>query len=242
MIVLFTDFGTTDFYVGQMHTVLARQASGVRVIDLLHSVPNFDIRAGAYLLPVLATQFPPGTVFIGAVNQGRGDDAVVMVEADGRWFVGPDNGLFHMIQRRATRTAAWQVEWRPPRIAPTFHARDLYAPVAARLARGDWSASLPASLLAPRGTPWPDDLAAIIYIDHYGNAITGLRASQLKHTTVLAAAGRRLSYAPWYSAVDPGRPFWYANADGLAEISANQASAAAMLGLKVGTAIEMVDA
>lgn len=239
MIVLFTDFGVHDFYIGQIHAVLAREAPGTRIVDLLHSAPDFDVRVSAYLLPILAAQFPSRSVILGAVNQGRGDDAVVMLEADGRWYVGPDNGLFHMVQRRSINATVWTVQWRPSDIAPTFHGRDLYAPVAARLARGEWPEAVAGELTAPAAA-WPDDLLAVIYIDHYGNAITGLRVSQVTRATKFVVNGQPLAFAPVYSAVPKGQPFWYENADGLVEIAANQGSAADVLGLRIGTELQRV--
>ncbi len=204
MIVLFTDFGLNDPYVGQMHAVFAREAPGVPVIDLFHSVPAFNIRAGAYLLPAYARDFPPGTVFVCVVDPGVGGvRRPVMLQADQRWYVGPDNGLFEMVRRRATEHECRVIRWRPSRLSASFHGRDLFAPVAARLARGEIPDSEPVShfperrstesLLARREIPdsapadisWPEDLAEIIHIDHYGNGITGMRAVSLS-----TAAGR----------------------------------------------------
>src|SRR5436190_535341 len=142
MIVLYTDYGINDPYVGQLHAVLAREAPGVPVVDLLHTVANFDIRAGAYLLPALAQEFPEGSIFVGVVDPGVGGDrAAVMVHADRRWYVGPDNGLFHLVVQRAHRREAWVIDWKPERLSASFHGRDLFAPVAARLARGNWPPS-----------------------------------------------------------------------------------------------------
>ncbi|HEX7043606.1 MAG TPA: SAM-dependent chlorinase/fluorinase [Burkholderiales bacterium] len=240
MIVLYTDFGVTDPYVGQMRAVLAREAPGVPVIDLLHAVPDFDIRAGAYLLAALAAQFAPGTVFVGVVDPGVGGARrPIMLRADGRWYVGPDNGLFHVVARRA-RAAEWSsIDWRPARLSASFHGRDLFAPAAARLARGE---PVPATACDP-GVPevdWPEDLPAIIYIDHYGNAMTGLRAAGVDRDAVLAVAGRQLQHAPVFSAVTPGMPFWYENSIGLIEVAENRGSAAATLGLRLGDPVELV--
>jgi S-adenosyl-L-methionine hydrolase (adenosine-forming) len=240
VIVLFTDFGFTDPYVGQMHAVLAREAPKLRVIDLLHTAPDFDIRAGAYLLPALAAEFPAKTVFVCVVDPGVGGDrAPVMLEADGRWYVGPDNGLFHIIERRAKRKKTRVISWRPERLSNSFHGRDLFAPVAAQLALGDVPKSVPAELTPPPGEPWPDDLPAVIYIDHYGNAMTGLRAANVDRKAALAIAGRRLHYAPVFSAVTPGMPFWYENSIGLVEVAMNQGNAAGVLSLKVGMELDV---
>jgi S-adenosylmethionine hydrolase len=93
-IFLFTDFGAADIYVGQVKAVLAREAPANAIIDLLHEAPAFNVRAGAHLLAALASQIPAGSVTLAVVDPGVGGDrAAVALEVDGRWFVGPDNGL-----------------------------------------------------------------------------------------------------------------------------------------------------
>lgn len=241
MIVLFTDFGLDDPYVGQMHAVFAREAPGVPVIDLFHSVPAFDIRAGAYLLPAYARDFPPGTVFVCVVDPGVGGARrPVMLQADRRWYVGPDNGLFEMVRRRAAEYECRVIRWRPEQLSASFHGRDLFAPVAARLARGEMPDAAPTGLTAPAGAPWPEDLAEIIHIDHYGNAISGLRAAMLSADRAIRAGGEVLKYARVFSEVPPGTAFWYENANGLVEIAVNGASAAARLGLGPGDPLTLI--
>ncbi|HZD26702.1 MAG TPA: SAM-dependent chlorinase/fluorinase, partial [Alphaproteobacteria bacterium] len=136
MIVLFTDFGREGPYMGQMRAVLARRAPGVPVIDLIADVPAWDVRAGAYLLPAYAAEFPAGTVFLCVVDPGVGSARQPMaLKADGRWYVGPDNGLFELVARRAAAARGWRIDWRPDRpLSASFHGRDLFAPVAADLA------------------------------------------------------------------------------------------------------------
>jgi len=241
MIVLFTDFGLSDPYVGQMHAVFAREAPGVPVIDLFHSVPAFNIRAGAYLLPAYARDFPPGTVFVGVVDPGVGGARrPVMLHADQRWYVGPDNGLFEMVRRRAAEGECRVIRWRPSRMSASFHGRDLFAPVAARLARGEIPDAVPAELTTPANIFWPDDLAEIIHIDHYGNAITGLRGVSVPTTQAVRAGAEVLKYARVFSEVPPGTAFWYENANGLVEIAVNGGSAAARLGLRPGDPLTLI--
>lgn len=240
MIVLFTDFGVADPYVGQLHGVLARLAPGVPVIDLLHNVPAFDVRAGAYLLPALAAQFQPGTVFVCVVDPDVGTiRAPVMLFADERWYVGPDNGLFTLLARRAATCECRVIDWRPPRLSASFHGRDLFAPVAAQLAHGEIPDSRPGTLTAPAG-PWPDDWPRVVYLDHYGNAMTGLRAATVSPTHRLRVHDRKLDHARVFAEVPPGTVFWYENSIGLVEIAANCASAAAQLGLRLGDALDVV--
>lgn len=238
MIALFTDFGLTDPYVGQLHAVLAREAPGVPVIDLFHAVPAFNIRAAAYLLPAYVRDFPPGTVFVCIVDPGVGGARQpIMLRAGGCWYVGPDNGLFEMVKRRAGEHECRVIRWRPPRLSASFHGRDLFAPVAARLARGEMPDSEPSALSHPEEAPWPDDLAEILYVDRYGNGITGLRAAAVRPEQGFRVGAEVVKYARVFSEAPPGAAFWYENANGLVEIAISRGSAAARLGLKPGDPI-----
>jgi hypothetical protein len=238
MIVLFTDFGLAGPYVGQMKSVLAAEAPGVAVIDLMHDAPSFAPRASAYLLAALVSDFPADAVFLAVVDpEVGGPRPPVIAEADGRRFVGPGNGLFEIVLRRAGRARVREIAWRPERLSTSFHGRDLFAPIAARLASGREVACRDRPMGFAREPAWPDDLAEIVYVDRFGNAITGLRASVLAPDATLVAGGRKLTRAVTFSAVEEGASFWYANSNGLAEIAVNRGSAAASLGLKVGEPI-----
>src|SRR5690348_11690170 len=178
MIVLFTDFGLAGPYTGQMKTVLARQAPGIPVIDLFADAPSRHPKAAAYLLAAYAAWFPPDTVFLCVVDPGVGGArAALALEADGRWYVGPDNGLFELARRRAKSTRVFEITEQPADLSASFHGRDLFAPAAARLARGETPQMAARDPAFGRRHDWPDDLAEIVYVDHYGNAMTGLRAS-----------------------------------------------------------------
>src|SRR3954466_3930268 len=138
MIVLLTDFGLHGPYTGQMKAGLYQTAPGVPVIDLFADAPVGNPKAAAYLLPAYAGWFPVGTIFLCVVDPGVGRARpAIVLEADGRWYVGPGNGLFELIQRRAGATRSWDIAWRPEHLSASFHGRDLFAPVAAMLARGD---------------------------------------------------------------------------------------------------------
>ena len=172
MIVLFTDFGADDIYVGQVEA-LAHLPAGAVIIDLLHSVPNFHVRAGAHLLAALQSGFPADTVFLSVVDPGVGTDrGAVMLQANNKWYVGPDNCLLSVVAARATKTQTRRIVWRPSNLSSSFHGRDLFAPVAAWIARGD----LPIDAIEETGELQvhlgPDDLSEVIYTDHYGNALT----------------------------------------------------------------------
>jgi len=243
VIVLFTDFGAADPYVGQVKAVLQARAPRVAVIDALHDVPAFGIEPAAHLLAALAPRYPRASVFLAVVDPGVGGPRdAIMVQADGRRFVGPDNGLMSVVWQRAGRRACSRIAWRPSRLSTSFHGRDLFAPVAAALALG----RAPRGWLVRRRSPQllldPGDLARVIYIDHYGNAMTGLRAAGVAQTAKLRVAGRSLARAETFGDARAGAPFWYENSIGLVEIAANGASAARKLRLKVGTPVALLQA
>ncbi len=239
MIVLLTDFGLEGPYIGQVAAVLHRQAPGVPVVNLFSDLPPFDIRAAAYLLPAYTGRLPPGTVCLCVVDPGVGGARpACAVAAGGRWYVGPDEGLFTLLARQTGIHGCYRL---PQALgaAPSFHGRDVFAPVAARLAcngrvAGDWEAAQLA-----RRDDWPDDLPRVLYIDRFGNAVTGLRAGAVAASTVLRVNGRELPRAVTFSSVDAGQAFWYENANGLVEIAVNRARADVTLGVEVGTAVEL---
>ena len=231
MIVLFCDFALP--YTGQMRLAIERQAPGTVVIDLFTDGPHFDAQSAAYLLPAYAPEVPVGAVVVGVVDPGVGSERTpVAVKADGRWYVGPDNGLFSQIIRRATTVQAYRIDWRPDTpLSATFHGRDLFSPVAVRLLQGTMEGLTEIDSTALDRSDWPDDLAAIVYIDHFGNAVSGLRASQAGR---IALKGLSISMVDTYSQVEVGQPIAYVNSNGLIEIAVNQGSAAENLGLSVG--------
>ncbi len=247
MIVLFSDFGFNGPYLGQVKAVLHQGAPGVPVIDLFANAPAHDPRASAYLLAAFKAGFPENTVFFAVVDPGVGGARKPgVLEADGRWYVGPDNGLFEIIIRRAKAEPRWwDIRWRPERLSQTFHGRDLFAPVAARLARGETpapdnkdNADFKASPLDGLRRPdWPDDLAEIIYIDDFGNAMTGVRAETVAGVTKLTVGGAGVRKAMRFSDVPEGEAFFYENANGLLEISVNRGRADNFFKLGIGSQV-----
>ncbi len=235
MIFLFTDFGAADIYVGQVKAVLQQRAPREPIIDLLHDAPAFNAKAGAHLLAAFAAHFPKGSVTLAVVDPGVGGAREpVAVLADGRWLVGPDNGLISVAAARAKKCEVHSIGWKPESLSASFHGRDLFAPVAALLARGDRKAAkLKKAALAV--TFGANDLGEVIYADHFGNLITGLRAGNVPRDRGLTINGRTIRHARVYSEVKAGELFWYENSLGLVEVAANSASAQQVLGSKPGS-------
>ena len=238
MIALFTDFGADDIYVGQMKVALLQHAApGATLIDMLHSVPNYDARAAAHLLAALRGWYPADTVFLCVVDPGVGSerDAVVL-QADGQWFVGPDNGLLSVVAARAANTKTWRITWRPERLSASFHGRDLFAPVAGWVSRGELDAGKLSESPGLQVQLGADDLAEVVYVDHYGNVLTGMRAGSVAKSAKLGIAGKEVAYARVFSDVPAGQAFWYENSIGLLEVAVNGGNAAMQLGARVGDA------
>lgn len=242
IIALCTDFGSEGPYLGQMRAVLHQRAPRAYVIDLFSNLPAHDAVAAAYLLPAYVTDFPEGTVFLCVVDPGVGDGKrrPVVVKAGGHWFVGPENGLFDVIISRAARIEYWHVTWVPERLSSSFHGRDLFAPVAAMLANGEPPPGERAS--PPDAQPRrPGELAQAVFIDHFGNVVTGVRATAVPPGAYIAVKGIRLERARTFSDVGVHGAFWYANANGLVEIAVNRGRAVEMLGITVGDPIQIGD-
>lgn len=238
MILSFTDFGWQGPYLGEMRAAALREAPGVHYIDLQADAPAFRPDLAAYLLAALAQRFASGDVVLAVVDPGVGSErAPLALQVDGIWFVGPDNGLFEIVLRRAGTVRPYIIGWRPERLSSSFHGRDLFAPMAARLASGKRDGLEKAE---PNRYPhWPDDLDSVVHIDAFGNLTTGRRASSLDLTARLEVGGSAVRPARTFAEVPHGCLFWYANSSGLVEIAMNGGDAASRLGLPIGASLRL---
>lgn len=237
-LVLFTDFGLAGPYVGQMKAAIYRVVPDAVVMDLCHDLTPFAPRPAAYLLAALLPYLPIGACVVAVVDPGVGTARRGLVlEGSGLRLVGPDNGLLAVAAQRLDRPS-WHALPPPQKVLSlSFQGRDWFAPAAARLQAGQELALQALGAHLPAGSDWPPDWACVIYIDRYGNAMTGMRAETLPVNSELEVAGRRLVSGRTFADVPVGEAFWYANSCGLVEIAVNQGQAARMLDLKVGTPI-----
>lgn len=249
MLVLYTDFGVSGPYVGQMKAVVLGVDPAMPVVDLMHDAPPFNPRASAYLLAALMDCLPvaPATadvVVLGVVDPGVGTDRrAIVVRADGRWYVGPDNGLFALVHRRAREVSAWEIVWRPSTLSASFHGRDLFAPVAAAVAHEGRTAvdrfCRAVDPMALVGGDWPDDLDEIIYVDAYGNAMTGIRGEKVSPNDAVLVHNLAITYKKTFAEGGATEAFWYVNSAGLLEIASPCSPAAERHRLTVGTSVEI---
>lgn len=238
-IALVTDFGPSGAYMGQMRLRLSGRRRDIPVVDLISDLAPFRPDLAGYLLPGLVREVPAHTLYLCVVDPGVGGArAVLVVEADGNWYIGPDNGMLALITRRAKQARVLRVDWRPKRLSASFHGRDLFCPLAAKLVRGkNLPDSVPLDRRAMLGVDWPDQLQKVIYADRYGNLITGIVASHLDKNTYVNARGREIPNARTFCDVPLGKAFWYEDSFGLVELAVNQGSAQLVLGLSPGDEI-----
>ncbi len=193
MIVMFTDFGLHGPYTGQMKAVLHERAPGIPVSSTCSpmrrpAIPGLRRTARRLCRVVFRGNHIP------VRRRPRSGRNAAAARGRGGWpmVCRPRHGIFELIRCRSDRARTWDIQWRPERLSASFHGRDLFAPVAAMLARGEPPPGRPRRDTADRHPDWPDDLAEIVCVDHFGNAMTGLRAAMLSPDARIAAAGRVL--------------------------------------------------
>ena len=242
VITLLTDFGTADSYVGEVKGVLASEAPGAVVVDVTHDVTPADIRGAQYVLNRTWRRFPPGSVHLVVVDPGVGTTRRALgAAADEHFFVAPDNGLLSGLAATA-RFVSLPI---PADAAPTFHARDVFAIAAARLATGASLKQLGAPITDPYQSPLPiprlDGVALVgevIYVDRFGTLVTNIPGTavepgvRIRVDTVDVGPLRRT-----YSDVERGQLVAYVGSNGEVEIAAREGSAVRLLGVGVGAVV-----
>lgn len=241
IITLLTDFGTADGYVGEMKGVLLSLAPDVRVVDITHDVPPQDVESGRLALARVWRRFPAGTVHLAVVDPGVGSARrALAVESEGRFLVGPDNGLLSpALLLGGARAVELSV---PPHASATFHGRDVFAPAAAKLALGTPIDSLGGSVddAIVRRTPEPRRLGdggisgEVIAVDRFGNAITNLLSLRGGNVEV---SGQTLPVRRTYAEVATGCAVAVVGSSGLIELAVREGSAARELGLERGSRV-----
>ena len=243
IITLLTDFGTADGYVGEMKGVMLTDAPAAMIVDVTHEIPPHDVEIGRLTLARYWRRFPPGTVHVAVVDPGVGSNrAALAIASDERYLVGPDNGLLSpALLIPGARAVSLAV---PTGASPTFHGRDVFAPAAARLARGDDVDELGQPITDPvvRRTPEPHRAAngnvvgEVLAIDRFGNAITNLVGMRGGEVFV---AGRDLSVRRTYADLKPGEVGAVVGSTGLIEIVQRDGRASDSLQLARGALVTL---
>ncbi len=239
IITLTTDFGTRDGYVGAVKGVLARRAHETVLVDIAHDIPAGDIAHAAWVVGTAANEFPYGTIHLVVVDPGVGGARRgVIISSSGQWYVGPDNGVFAYVADR--RSSAWAIESTHllGSASRTFHGRDVFAPVAASLSRGEDAATWGSTTQLTGELPWgarPEREGRVVHVDRFGNLITDLPRSEAG--TSVTIAGRTLALVGTYEDVASGELLAYVGSAKTVEIAVRDGRADRVLEVPRGTVV-----
>jgi S-adenosylmethionine hydrolase len=256
VITFLTDFGLQDDFVGTCHGVMARIAPDARVIDVTHGIPPQAILQGALVLRS-TTRYMPVGVHLAVVDPGVGSHRrpLAVRTADGRTFIGPDNGLLMLAADELGIDAAYELvdeRYRLPDVSRTFHARDVFAPAAAHLAAGVAIDALgppidPSDLVrvsVPDPRVGKSQIAArVVGVDRFGNVATNMSTDHVAGLGV-ARGDRlevRLTFERYYAVLAdtfadaaPGELILYEDSYGLVTLAISNGNAARLTGVDVG--------
>jgi hypothetical protein len=222
--------------------VLLTTATEATLVDITHLVPPGDVRAGQYLFARTWRRFPAGTVHLVVVDPGVGTARrALAAEAAGQFFVAPDNGLLTSLPPDAEFVSLPV----PPSAAPTFHARDVFAPAAARLAMGVSLDELGDSISDVRRVPLPAPrmdgvalLGEVLYVDRFGTLVSNIPAEEVDPGVRIVVEGNDVgALKRMFGDAEPGQLVAYAGSAGAVEIAVRGGSAARLLGVGVGATV-----
>ncbi len=253
VITLLTDFGCQDAYVAAMKGVILGINPEAILVDITHDIPAQDILAGALVLAAAAPYFPPDTIHLAVVDPGVGGTRRgLAAKCRNLYYVGPDNGLFALAwasdESQLSIVSLSETSYFRTPVAPTFHGRDIFAPVAAHLSLGVVLSAFgpplpdPVLLSFPHPTFGPETVQGeIIYQDHFGNLVSNVRGKDLLAwltggTCQLEIGSQTLtSLQRTYAEVSAGELLALIGSHGYLEVACAFASAAQQLGSAVGT-------
>jgi S-adenosylmethionine hydrolase len=255
IITLTTDYGTDDHLVGTLKGVILKINPEVTIVDITHGVAPFDLLDGALTIGAAYSYFPPKTIHVVVVDPGVGTDRrPILVSAQNQYFIAPDNGVLSLIYEReenvVVRHANVEHYYLQP-LSKTFHGRDVFAPVAAWLAKSFQTASMGEEITdykrfaLPRPKDADGDLKGVVLrIDSFGNLITNFREQDLPGASQNGGA-IKLQVGPHsvarlvetFANGNAGEPIAYFGSSGYLEIAVNKGNASKTLSIGRGTPV-----
>ncbi|WP_447972404.1 SAM hydrolase/SAM-dependent halogenase family protein [Nitrospira sp. Kam-Ns4a] len=259
LVTLLTDFGDRDYFVASMKGVILNINPQCRIVDLSHQVEPQQVEEGAYLLKSCYKYFPDGTIHVAVVDPGVGTMRRALLATSSRYFfLGPDNGILSYALEEETSVEVRQIENKQYRLdseGATFDGRDLFAPSAAWLTRGQQPGSYGRLIRDYVTLPFPHPawsggvlVGRIMYVDRFGNLISNITPLFLKEAkgksrqdrVSIRIAGVTIDdLVATYAAGQPGAPQALINSNGQLEIFVKDGSAAALLKCGRGERIEL---
>ncbi|MGA2967298.1 MAG: SAM-dependent chlorinase/fluorinase [Terriglobales bacterium] len=260
-ITLTTDFGLNDHFVGAMKGVILEIAPDAQIVDISHAVQPFDILDGALTISQAYSYFPSGTVHMVIVDPGVGTARrPVIMTGDRHLFVAPDNGVLSLIYDREERISVRHVTAEHYFLQPrssTFHARDIFSPVAAYLAKGVEADRFGEEITdyvrfsAPRPKPVDERTlrGVVLKVDRFGNLITNItpqdapqlfEATPPAFTITIGTKTQATRMCASYAEGAPGEVFGILGSMGFLEVASNRGSAYQLLGAGKGSEVNVV--
>jgi hypothetical protein len=248
IITLTTDFGLNDHFIGTMKGVILNIEPEAQIIDICHAVQAFDVLDGALTISQAYSYFPSGTVHMVIVDPGVGTARrPLLVTSERHHFVAPDNGVLSLIYQREERLSARHVTAEHYNLQPvsnTFHARDVFSPVAAYLAKGVDPANFGEEVTdfvrfaAPKPKPVNESTlrGVVLKVDRFGNLITNIAGGEANGGSV-EIAGAQAVRAVTYADVERGRLVAYTGSAGYLEVAVRDGSAASLLSVGRGVRV-----
>lgn len=240
IITFLSDFGTRDWFVAAVKGEMLKIAPDASIIDITHDVAPCDVRAAAFLLSAVFKNFPSGTVHLAVVDPGVGGERKpLIIESEGYYFVGPDNGIFSYVLDRDAKAYEIHVG---SRVSATFHARDIFGPAAARLAAATAVSSIARATSAVVRIARPEVMeehgtlrGTILHIDRFGNCITNIpNAREIER---MLAGGQTICVKENYGAAQAGRLVCVKGSIGYYEIAGYQSRADEQLKVRAGAEV-----
>jgi len=261
LVVLLTDYGTCDFYVGALEGSIYSANPDARISAITHEVAAFNVAEGSYILAQAAREYPPGTVFAAEVDPGVGAGvrSIVLETKDGKIFVGPDNGLFTGVMDELGFAAVREVRnlslTRRGDGSAAFKGVEVYGPVAGRLAGGVATSEVGPEIFDPvrieaarAGIEDGVLVGAVAHVDHWGNLVTNIphhladEAGLAPNDSIEIAVGGNVveaAFGSTYSDVPRGEMVAFVGFMGSLEIAINMDSAAEDLGASAGDSVRV---
>ncbi|GAB4377122.1 MAG: hypothetical protein Kow0042_24350 [Calditrichia bacterium] len=252
IVTLLTDFGSEDGYVGAMKGVLCSGRVQPRIIDISHEIEPYNIRQAAFCLLNYASYFPAGTVHLVVVDPGVGTEREGLVlQTPEYYFIGPNNGVFSFIYQ-STKYQAFKINEAvfEADISPTFHGRDVFAPVALKILEGEEIRKFtrPIEKLVSIYEPWQktdsgDIRLKVIHVDHFGNLILNFTHKDWQQVvgsdslTLHLPRGTISGLKKTFGQVAPGEVLALWDSSGFLQIAQNRGNAARHLNLTVGDTV-----
>ncbi|MFH0802901.1 MAG: SAM-dependent chlorinase/fluorinase [bacterium] len=259
IIVLLTDFGESDFYAGVMKGVIYSINPGARVETITNLVEPFNVKEGAYILENTYPFYPRGTIFLAIVDPGVGSSRkpLLLETGDGKYLVGPDNGLFTRVIGKAGLRKAYELTspryWRTKKPSSTFQGRDIFSPAAAHLSLGVSPAKMGKPMRALVRLPFNEAAlkdgklkGEVTLVDYYGNLLTNIPGKLLRkggfmegNDYLLEVGGQKIKakLARTYSEVPLGEYLFLVNSEAMVEVARNLTNAAKTLGIRAGAGL-----